>query len=55
MESRTSGGIDRADRRMRIPQRMGLATGINSSGEIVGFGTINNQTHKFLLTPVQER
>src|SRR5260370_19452706 len=27
------------------------ARSINSSGEIVGFGTINGQTHAFLLTP----
>ena len=27
------------------------AAGINSAGEIVGFGTTNRQTHAFLLTP----
>jgi probable HAF family extracellular repeat protein len=27
------------------------ATGINDSGQIVGYGTINGQTHGFLLTP----
>lgn len=27
------------------------ATSINSSGQIVGFGTINGQTHAFVLTP----
>jgi probable HAF family extracellular repeat protein len=28
------------------------ATGINSSGQICGYGTIDGQTHAFLLTPV---
>ena len=27
------------------------ATSINSSGQIVGFGTINRQTHAFVLMP----
>jgi probable HAF family extracellular repeat protein len=30
------------------------ARGINRAGEIVGFGTINGQTHAFLLTPDDE-
>ena len=30
------------------------ATGINNSGQIVGFGTFNNETHGFILTPVAQ-
>ena len=30
------------------------AEGINSAGDIVGFGTINGATHAYLLTPVPE-
>jgi probable HAF family extracellular repeat protein len=29
------------------------AWGINDSGQIIGAGTLNNQSHSFLLTPVQ--
>jgi hypothetical protein len=29
-------------------------TGINNLGQIVGFGTANNETHGFILTPVAQ-
>jgi hypothetical protein len=29
-------------------------TAINDHGQIVGFGTINGQTHGFVMTPVPE-
>jgi probable HAF family extracellular repeat protein len=32
---------------------LGEATGINNSGQITGWGTINGETHAFLLTPAQ--
>jgi|SRR5215831_1359549 len=44
------------DLNSKIPPNSGwvltLATGINASGQIVGQGTINRQSHAFLLTPV---
>jgi probable HAF family extracellular repeat protein len=30
------------------------AASIDGSGQIVGFGTINGQTHAFLLTPNED-
>jgi probable HAF family extracellular repeat protein len=30
------------------------ASGINDSGQIVGWGTVNKQTHAFLLSPISK-
>ena len=47
-----SGGV-MVDLNSLLPPNSGwqlqLATGINDSGQIAGYGTINGQTHAFLL------
>ncbi len=33
---------------------LSVGSGINASGQVTGYGTIDGQTHAFLLTPVPE-
>ena len=41
-------------RRSGSSMRLGIATGINNRGQIVGNGTIHGKTHAFLLSGVRE-